>query len=784
MNALFKKAYKDVTRRKLRALLTIVGIALGVLALTALSTASALVRESFQYTDNTASLPDIQFTTAPTSAQLANTLQQQPNVKVVLAQSNLSTRWTFPNGHFPLSLVGIRHFDVLPFNTFQLLSGRFPQPGKHEVVLESSARAVFAVALGGQISLNVHGTIQQFTVTGFVRTQGLDAATLIGNARAYMDENSLEQFFQLPGVNTFLVRVVSQASEANTGRQLATVLEEQKVVIYHTDVGQATYSNATKTDTLFSIIGIISLVSLVLSVFLLLSTITAVLSEQIPIIGTMKALGAGRRQVFLSYLLSVAFYAVFGTVIGLLAGLVVGYALTVYIGSALGLDFGGLVIEPGLILPGLLIGLGVPLLAAVGPIYTGTRITVRQALSGYGIEARASRLGMLSRFANATLGFLPQQVHFAFRSLFRKRTRLILTMTGLSITGSVFLAVLVGVSSLAASTDALLRTYHVNAEIVISQPLPAQQVEQEIGNLKGVALVEPTVTIPAKIGTYDTQLMGLNPANQFYVKDLQAGRWLTSQDQQSAVINSHMAEKLGLHVGDTVTLHDNLHEVQFQVVGITLDNNGVTPTNVGGVLTTMAQADAFAHLASGASNTFMVHTVSQNPAEIDATAVRIEDKLESLNLLVRVQTAAQLLQTSRGELGAVAGLLAIATAIVALVGAMGLFNSLAMSILERQREVGILRSMGATSRAIVKIFWVEGMTIALLAWIVALCVGIFIAYGFVQALSALLAPLPFTFNPAYLLWMLAFMLGVASLASFGPALGAGKVKIAQTLRYE
>lgn len=784
MKVLLKKACKDVTRRKLRALLTIFGIALGVLALTALNTASALVREGFQYTNSTASLPDIQFTTAPTTALLADTLQRQPNVRMVLAQGNLSTRWTFAGGHFPLNLVGVSDFHVLPFNTFQLLSGRFPRPGAQEVVLESSARSVNPVRLGDQISLNAHGAIQHFMVTGFVRTQGLAAATLLGSARAYMDENSLERFFQLAGVNTFLVRVNNQAGEVATARQLATLLEDQQVAIYHTDVGQATYSNATKTDTLFSIIGVISLVALLLSAFLLISTITAVISEQIPIIGTMKALGAGRRQVLMSYMLSVVIYALCGTVIGLIAGIFVGYALTSYISSVLNLDIGGLKVESGIILPGILVGLGVPLIAAIGPIYTGTRITVRQALSGYGIEAKPSRLGGLANFLRSTPGFLPQQVHFAFRSLFRKRTRLVLTMAGLSITGSIFLAVLVGISSLAASTDELLRTYHVDAEIVLAQPLPSQQIATEISGINGVALVESIVNIPAKIGGKDVQLTGLAPDNHFYVKRLQAGRWLTPQDQQSVVINAHMAEQLGLHVGDTLALHDSLHEGRFRVVGITIDNNGVTPTNLGIVLTTLTQADEFGHLAPGASNAFMVHTLSKRTADVDATVVRIEDKLESLNLQVSVQTAEQLLQTARGELQVVAGLLAIATAIVALVGAMGLFNSLAMSILERRREIGILRSMGATSRAIIQVFWIEGITISFLAWVVALGAGFVVAFGFVQLLGALLVPLPFTLSPVYLLWMLAFMLGVASLASLGPAVGAGRVRIAQTLRYE
>ncbi|HLG60752.1 MAG TPA: FtsX-like permease family protein [Ktedonosporobacter sp.] len=784
MSALLKKAVKDVTRRKLRAMLTILGIALGVMGLTALNTASAQVRASFNYTNDTAALPDIQFITASTQTPLAQQLRQQPNVDLVLAQGNLTTRWTFAGGHFPLNLVGISNFQSVPINTFQVIEGRVPQPGAREVVLESSAKAVSAVQVGDKISLNVHGEVQQFTVVGFVRTRGLAAATIMGNARGYMNETDLENFFQLVGANTFLVRVHNPAIEHDTALQLAAVIEGEHVEIYHTDVGQGTYSNATKTDTLFSIINIISLVALLLSALLLISTITALISEQVPIIGTMKAIGASRSQVITNYLTSVAIYAIFGTITGLALGLLLGYALTKFIGDVLNLDIGALSVEPATMIISVVVGLGVPLLAALAPVYLGTRITVRQALAGYGVEASAGNPRGLARLFGRAFAFLPQTVHFAFRSLFRKRTRLILTMAGLTAAGAVFLAVLTAVSSLSASTDQLLQTYNVNIEAVLPQPLPYQQIEQEIAHLQGVRLVEHMLMIPVSVGGTDAQLTGLEPGTRTYVSHLQAGRWLNAQDQQSVVINSHMADKLGLHVGDMITVQDNLHKGQFRVVGITLDNNGVTPTNLGVILTSLGQANAFAHTSAGASNTFLIQTESKAPAAIDATAVRIEDRLESLNLLIRTQTAQQLVAAFQSELQGVTALLAIATAIVALVGAMSLFNALAMSVLERQREIGILRSMGATARIIMQVFLTEGLAMGLLSWIAALVIGFFVAYGFVKVLEALLAPLPFVFNPVYLIWMLVFVLGVASLASVGPALVAGRIKIAQTLRYE
>ncbi|GCE23088.1 ABC transporter permease [Dictyobacter kobayashii] len=85
MRVLLKKALKDVTRRKMRSFLTILGIALGVMGLTALSIAATQFENSFSYTTDTSSLADIQITTAPTSPSLVTDLQRQPNVALVQA---------------------------------------------------------------------------------------------------------------------------------------------------------------------------------------------------------------------------------------------------------------------------------------------------------------------------------------------------------------------------------------------------------------------------------------------------------------------------------------------------------------------------------------------------------------------------------------------------------------------------------------------------------------------------------------------------------------------------
>src|SRR5579883_3075312 len=162
---------------------------------------------------------------------------------------------------------------------------------------------------------------------------------------------------------------------------------------------------------------------------------------------------------------------------------------------------------------------------------------------------------------------------------------------------------------------------------------------------------------------------------------------------------------------------------------------------------------------------------------------RSENALAQAGLDPSVSTAAQQISRNQNQFQILYILLYAVAAIVALVGILGLFNTLTTSVLERRREIGILRSMGATGARVAGVFWTEGMALAALSWGVAVLLGIPAAYGFVTLISNVLLPIPFAFNPLALLVMV-FTLGIATLASLIPVLSAARVRIAVTLRYE
>jgi putative ABC transport system permease protein len=780
MRALTKKAIKDVTRRKLRTTLTVLGIAIGVMGLTAINLASTQLHSSLAYSSDTSGEPDIQLTTAPTDASVAATLQQQPNVKLVQAESIAPTRWVIPSGHEPLTIIGLADFHNVQFNKFQLVSGNLPGP--NEIMLESSARSVQNFNVGDQIEVDTGGAEQHLRISGLSRTQGIASPAFSGQAVAYMSQDSLNALFQVSGVNSFLVRLDDYSQRNETAKQLAQVLQEQQVVVLNVTVGHLADSGGTSTiDGIFGVMQALSIVALVLSIFLLLSTVTTLVTEQVPVIGTMKAVGARRGQVLRNYLTSVAIYGVAGTVIGLALGGLLGVVLVNVFAGLVTLDVGPLTISPSLVIVSLIVGIGVPLLAALLPLFLGTRITVHQALSGYGLESGQRGRGW-AKAIGRVFGFVPQTMQLGARSLFRRRTRASLTLLALAVAGAAFLCVQTTSSSFDTVLNQVFSAYHADVFVSLSNPVSYSQLKPELAGVPGVSQTEPLDFIGIQTQWGSGLLTSVQPDSQLYQKDIVGGRWFTADDQNALLISTVTAAKTGLKVGDTISFHTSLYSATWQIIGLVQDYNN--PTGIGTMLTSMSNANTFLHLPADYAQLLMVSSTSKNQADIDALASRVDDTLNSFRTPATVETAQQLIQRNQSQFLILYVLFYSVVVIIALVGAIGLFNALAMSVLERRREIGILRSMGATSRKVAQVFWTEGVSLGVVAWLVAIVLGIPLAYGFVALLGQLLFTVPFSFNPMSLVLMLIFIVVVATLASIGPVWGASRVKIAQTLRYE
>jgi putative ABC transport system permease protein len=802
MRPLYKKSIKDVTQRKLRAVLTVLGIGIGVLGLTAIDITQGQISRAIQYSEDATGLPDLTFYTAPTTPALADTMRTRHNVKTVEAAGVADTEWRIPSGHKPLQIFGFQYLRNHQLNRFELTSGNWPAPG--QILMESSNSGLSSVGAGDRVTVRVAGRAKVLTVSGLVRTRGRPSSSFLAMGQAYMRLSDLQRTFHLPGANYFMVRLGNPSTRNTDVKVLQRVFVGKHVTILQATVGR---DNTVRTISggILAVMQVLSLVALLLSVFLLLSTISTLVAEQTRIMGTMKAIGATRGAVMRSYLGGVAIYGVLGTILGFILGAAGAVLLVGFIGAAFTLDTGSLTIGVTPVVLAVVVGIGVPLLAAVLPIYFGTKVTVHEALVGYGLQEQTPRnrfvralggvltfipavlqlgpRGALRRGTRSLLGFVPGTMQIGIRNLFRKRTRALLTLLALSVSAVAFMAVQTTSYSFSTWLTHLLDTYRFDVAVSFTQPQRYDTAHKLISTVPGVGRIEPTNSASVDTGWGSAQITGVLPDSQLYHKQMVAGRWFTASDRNVVVISTQGRDRSHLAVGDYITVRDKLHTAHWQIVGVAVDNNGIL-TRFGQLITSVAEVNRFRDLPAGLADTVVMRSTNGDQAAVTALSKRIDDRVSAAGLQATVMTVKEVKDRINGQVNILNVMLYALAVIVALAGAIGLFNTLAMSVLERRLEIGILRSMGASGRKVTGVFWTEALSLGVLSWMVGVALGIPAAYGFVWLIGALLMPVPFAFNPLGVVFMLAFIAIVATLASVIPAWGAARVRIAQTLRYE
>lgn len=137
MNALTRKSLADVTRRKGRTLLAILGIVVGVLGLTAVNEAADVLSGAFFYTTDTSAVPDMTFTVDRLPAAVATSIQHLPNVAMMQVRTTYITLWSAAGQSEPVTIEidGYQGTPPLQLGAFQLTSGRLPGAG--EIVMDT-----------------------------------------------------------------------------------------------------------------------------------------------------------------------------------------------------------------------------------------------------------------------------------------------------------------------------------------------------------------------------------------------------------------------------------------------------------------------------------------------------------------------------------------------------------------------------------------------------------------------------------------------------------------------
>jgi putative ABC transport system permease protein len=782
MSISIRKAYRDLTRRKLRSFLTIIGIIIGVAGIVAITSTSKNMTAAQATAYNNNSQQDMRWWLGIAPDSVRDAVEQVPNVEATDLRATYTTKWYATGAWRDILFNGIRDFNDMRVNKIDLVEGRWP--GRGEVLLEASVREIAPIGLGDEVVYRAGpgNESRYLRVSGFAKSPSYPSATVLGTSVGYTLNTEVHKMYGQDGDNQLLVRLkdFSSSVRAETRSNIERVFAKRNLAFGgYWERNPEDYVGKRQLDALVTLMTVFSIVGLVISSFLVANTLAAVISEQMGEIGAMKAIGASGGKVVSVYVVAGMMYGVVGTTLGLLLGVFGGYALLLYLGNLFNLTIRGLSVDPADMLQGVLVGVGVTTIAAWLPAWRGTSITVRKALESYGISTTYGQ-GWLDRLVQR-MTRLPRVPAMAVRNLARRKGRNVITIGAIGLATAAFLAAQGTSDSVQLSIENAYDVYGADAWVWFNEPV-GQGFAATLRSMPEVREVEAWASSRASVADTFVTMWGLPFNTGLYRAPLTSGRWFTDEEPEATVLSSSFASAKNLGVGDSLELEVGGENARLTVVGMVNDNaQGLQSSSRGKVFVPLDTASRLMH-RSGAADFFAVRFDRADGPYVEEMLARLERKYHDLSpgMLAAYADKESSLEASK----ILSILLYAMTVIVGTIGGIGIANTLTLNVLERRREIGIMRSLGGLNRHLVQVFISEALIMGAAGFLLGVLLGYPLARLLVWLMSNVLFPLDFIFPLQMVFAAFLFTLFLTAVASIGPALGAARLKVSYALRYE
>jgi len=608
--------------------------------------------------------------------------------------------------------------------------------------------------------------------------------------------------------NRAFVTVTGDQNDINyirdVGSDLKTKLEKSNLTVFRTRFSET--NKHPLADVINAVLGILmalGILIVLLSSSLIANTLSALLTQHYRHIGVIKLIGGRNNQVLIMYLALIIAFAVLALLIAVPTGGQGAYQLALFMADQLNFGLLGYRIVPMAFTIQILVGLLVPLIAGLAPVLNGSKITVLRALSNdltgdeskpqTAGEARVSWLDWalvrLTRILASRGIQMPRPFIISLRNTFRRRSRLLLTLFTLTMGGAIFIAVFNVRVSLNTYVDDIGSYFRADVTVDFDEAYRISEITQYAMQIDGVQHVEGWQFMAAELlypdGTPAENINLLAPPAETELVNpiLASGRWLRADDVRKLVISEAVVNYIpNLKVGDTLNLKINGSEEIWEVVGIFkfVGREGI-------LAYTPFEYAAQANNLANRSFSFRVVTDKHDRASQDVVAEQLDDFFRANGFKIReAESGLSSLDTVTESIDILVVFLLIMAILTAVVGAMGLTGTMGMNVLERTREIGIMRAIGADDRAIMRTVIGEGFVIGMLSFVLAIIFSIPISYGlsYILAVTVFESPITVVFTYlGYAIW-LGLIILLSVLGSVLPARNAARLTIREVLAYE
>jgi putative ABC transport system permease protein len=807
----WKKVFSDVWSNKTRTLLVVCSILIGVFAVGMTASSqhilSTQLYNSYQQTNPAHISVSTGFTgygqdytintvaenTAGFDEDLVAAIRNMHEVSEAEGRRVFNVRVYVGGitGWQTLQITAIDDYDEMSVNQVQHMRGAWP-PEDHQILIERSSLPTLGQDVGDDILMELpDGKQRTMRVAGVVHDLHQWPTPFLGTIYGYINMDTLEWLGEPREFNQLQIQVAEHADNKAHNQAVAQEVYD-KVQRAGLDPSFPQVPEPGEPPLNFiitaitALMGVMGLFSILLSAFLVVNTISALLAQQTRQIGIMKAVGGRTSQIVTMYLVLVLCFGLIALLPALPLAQAATEGFTSYIANFLNFTVDDTSIPPYVIGMQVAISLLVPVLAALMPVFSGTRVSVREAFDNSGVSSNYGQ-GWIDRLIRSIRG-LPRPLLLSLRNTFRRKGRMALTLATLTLGGAFFISVFSIRDSLWLTMNTLTDSlYNYDVEMYLDRTYRADYLVREAEEVPGVVAAEVQVqttvrqVFPGDREGEKIQLFAVPPDTPTMQPQMFEGRWLLPEDENALVISTGFSQKDNVQVGNEITLKVKDRETAWRVVGVI--------RTLGDYRWAYASYDYYSHVAKdvGEASYLRIRATEHTPEAQAQVARNVEDHFQRIGIDVSSRKTME--EFSQGDREAVqvivASLLSMAV-LVAAVGGLGLAGTMSLNVIERVREIGVMRSIGASDGAVLQIFIIEGVLIGLISWALGAVLALPVSKLMSDAMGDMLfsSPLHFSFSVSGILIWLTIAVFLSAIASYLPARNATRVSVREVLAYE
>ncbi len=792
----WSKVISDLWDNKLRTTLVIASIAVGVFSLGTIVNAYVILSQDIGLTFAARNPANIDITTEPFHENFVRSIEHLPEVLDAEGRQILNVRTSLDEQEWlNIQLIAISDFENSAINLLSPVSG-MNAPGKRELIVSEDFLNSTGYQVGDIITVEMSdGSTHNLPLVGLVSDPVSNGNNFLGGAKGYVTLDTLEWMGGRNFFNHLYVRINGDSSDESLISEV-TVSIENKVE----DNNREVYRTALRPSdqhplgsTVLAMLGVLAALGvliLILSSSLIVNTLNALLSQHFRQIGVMKLVGARSKQILGMYIILILSYGAIALSLALPLGGVAGYAFAEFITGFVNAELLGFRIVPLATILQIMIALLIPLVAGFVPVRSGSKVNVRQAISDDRSGSNFSGGNWLNRFSNV-VQWLSRPIQLSFRNTFRQKSRLVLTIFTLTIAGAIFIGVFNVRSSMDHFMDQVAQHFKADVTLGFNRPYSVSKIERIVLPIPGVVDVEGWGAASVDILDSDDNVLEkiniLAPPNdtELVEAEILDGRWLLPGERKALVVSDTIYDFYpNLQPGDTILVETpEGKDEHWAIVGVFRFAGGMDDT-LG-----YADYDFITDILNmpNQAMTFRVVTSDHSLEQQKMVSQTLDKYLRDRDFMVNEVEAGLVTQDQSAEgINVLIIFLLLMALITAFVGSIGLTGTMGMNVLERTREIGVMRAIGAVDGEIIKSIVIEGSTIGLITWVFAVGLSFPISRVLLNIISeAMLGsamPLTYTFQ-GFVIW-LALVLLLSVVASILPARNAASLTIREVLAYE